>query len=384
MKIKVTSLLIITALTALILGGCGGGGGGGSTVTTVSGTVAKGPVAGATVVLYAITAGAKGAELGRFAPTLADGKYSINIGAYTGPILIESTGGTYTDEATGTAAQPAGVFRAFADNAAGNFNVAVTPLTEMAAVNILAAAPVTAATIKSNNAAIANTFGVSNIIGVQPANPAAAPPAGTSQASIDYTLALATFAKYMQLNTLTLAQAMVNLGSAAPSAQTLLDLAAARSAFIADPVRNNTGVTGNQAATTITLKLSTTGTLAVADAIGGVEVTLNLPAGVSIANTAGDASASVVASGVAVTGSTVGASFVDAAPDTVKVIVVKQPNGFGIGEYATVTLTKTAGAIVTPAHIIATGFKAANGIVGNGELGAALPNVAHTFTATFQ
>jgi hypothetical protein len=374
MKIRVISFLIM-ALTALVLAACGGGGGGGSSATVVSGVVSKGPITGATVVVYAVTGGAKGAELGRFTPTPASGAYSVNIGSYVGPVLVESTGGTYTDEATGTAGVSVGVvLRAFADNAAGAVNVAVTPLTEMAAVNI-GTSGITPAIIKAQNAAIANTFGVSDIIGVLP---------GTTGAALDYTLALATFSKYMQTKTLSLSQTLAALGAANPSAAVLSDLAIARSAFIGS-AQNTTGVTGNTAATSITVKLSTKGTLAVANSIGGVELTLNLPVGVSIANTAGDAAASVAASGEAVTGSTVGANFVDATPDTVKVIVVKQPVGFGIGEFATVTLTKTAGSVVTPAHIVVTGFKAVNGVVDvNGNLGDALAGVEHSFTATFQ
>lgn len=391
MKIKAISLLI-TALTALTLWGCGGGGGGGgSTSTTVSGIASKGPITGATVVVYAITAGAKGAALGSFSPTPASGSYSVNIGSYTGPVLVESTGGTYTDEATGATLQTVGVLRAFADNATGATSVAVTPLTEMAAVNILAAGTITPASIKTGNAAIANTFGVSDIIGVLPVNAASAPGSATT-AQIDYGLALATLAKYMQTKSFTLVQAMTALGAATPSAQTLVDLAAARTAFIGS-AQNLSGVTGNTASTTITLKLSTKGTLAVANSIGGVQLTLNLPVGVDIVNTAGVADPTkVVASGVAVVTTAeqaagvtnvVGGSYAAGTPSTVTVIVTKQQTGFGIGEFATVTLRKTNGSVVTPAHIVVTGFKAVNGVVGNGELGATIDGVEHSFTAAF-
>ncbi len=383
MKIRMISFLI-TALVTVIIGGCGGGGGGStaSNDTTVSGVVSKGPVTGATVVAYAITGGAKGSEIGRFTPTLAGGAYSINLGAYVGPVLLESTNGTYTDEATGTTLKPVGiVMRAFVDNAAGSTSAAVTPLTEMAAVNILAAGPVTAAAIKAENAKIAAVFGVTDIVSVLPANAAAAPGAATT-AQINYGLALATVSQYMaaQAQPFTLGQAVSALGSAAPSAQTLVDLATARSAFIGS-VRNLSGVTGNTAATSITLKLSTKGTLTAPNTIGGVEVIINLPAGVSIVNTAGDASAAVVASGVAVTGSTVGANLVAGAPDTVKVILVKQPAGFGIGEFATVTLAKTNGSVITPAHFYISGFKAVNG--GDVNPGAVLTGLDSAFTTTF-
>jgi len=273
------------------------------------------------------------------------------------------------------------VMRAFVENAAGSTSAAVTPLTEMAAVNILAAGPVTAPAIKAENAKIATVFGVTDIVGVLPANAAAAPGAA-STAQINYGLALATVSKYMELQAqpYTLGQAIAALGSAAPSAQTLVDLGTARSAFISS-VRNLSGVTGNVTATSITVKLSTKGILTAPNTIGGVEVIINLPAGVSIVNTAGDASAAVVASGVAATGSTAGANFVAGAPNTVKVILVKQPAGFGVGEFATVTLAKTNGSVVTPAHFFVSGFKAVNG--GDVNPGAILTGLDTAFTATF-
>lgn len=390
MKIRIFSFLIMT-ITALVMYGCGGGGGGAvDTTTTVSGVVSKSQVSGATITIYAIRSGAvdRSAALGSFGPTLATGAYSINIGNYTGPILVEARGGTYLDEASGNTLDISGLangLRAVKANAAGSVSVALTPLTEMAASDILAAPSIDEPTISRHNTEIANLFGVSDIIGVLPVN-AAATPGSATQAQIAYGLALATISQYIQQTPgATLGSAVATLGADQPATQTLVDLVAARNAFIGS-AQNKTGVTGNTAATAIVLKLSTTGTLATANSIGGIQVTINLPPGVSVANVAGDASAAVTATGVAAD-STSGAGFADAIlgqPATLKLLVVKT-SGFGTGEFATVNLIKTAGSVVTPAHFILTGFKAASGVVdANGNLGNALSGLAPVFVASFQ
>lgn len=392
MKIRVF-LLLISAITALVIGGCGGGGGGGGggSSTTVSGVVFKGPVSGSTVAVYAIRNGAvdRTTPLGVFSPTPASGAYSINIGTYSGPVLVEALGGTYLDEATGASGDISGLaggLQVFVADASGAVSANPTALTKMAANDIFLAATIDAATINRHNTEVGNLFGVSDIVGTVPVNAAAATPAGASQAQIDYGLALAAVSKYLQLHPgVTFGTALTTLGADTPTNQTLVDLAAARTAFISAP-ENKSGVTGNTAATSITLKLSTAGTLAVANSIGGIQVTINLPPGVSIANIGGDASSALSAS-LLTTGATIGAGFVDAVagqPATVKIVVTKT-SGFGIGEFATVTLTKTAGSVVTPAHLILTGFKAVNGVIdANGNLGNALSGVTPAFTATFQ
>jgi len=63
-----------------------------------------GPVNGATIEAYRMH------DTGAFEPfspprtttSAADGTYSLDVGGYTGPLVLAATGGTYTDEATGT------------------------------------------------------------------------------------------------------------------------------------------------------------------------------------------------------------------------------------------------------------------------------------------
>jgi hypothetical protein len=96
------------ALTASVIVACGGGGGnasggngpGSGATGTISGTAIKGPVNGATVTAYAIVNGAKGSRLGS-TQTKGTGDFTMSVGAYSGPMMLEVHGGSYTDEATG-------------------------------------------------------------------------------------------------------------------------------------------------------------------------------------------------------------------------------------------------------------------------------------------
>ena len=61
----------------------------------------KGPVNGARVFAYLVTANGKGALSGACTTTNSAGEYTLNAPARTGDLLIEASGGTYIDEVTG-------------------------------------------------------------------------------------------------------------------------------------------------------------------------------------------------------------------------------------------------------------------------------------------
>jgi len=98
----------------------------------VSGTVVKGPITGATVTIYAVdSAGVKGAVLAT-TTTGAGGTYNATV-AYTGPVLVEVTGGTYVDEATGATRTLSDPMRVMVTTTAGGtVTGVVTPLTTAA------------------------------------------------------------------------------------------------------------------------------------------------------------------------------------------------------------------------------------------------------------
>lgn len=141
---RVTTGLSVLALAASLLVGCGGGGsasdGGPAAVTTgtLSGTATKGPVSGAAVKAFAINNGARGSELGS-AMTDMSGDFTLTMGAYTGPVMLQVRGGSYLDEATGVrmnmldADELTCVVPAVAVTAGSAMaGVQVTPLTSMA------------------------------------------------------------------------------------------------------------------------------------------------------------------------------------------------------------------------------------------------------------
>ncbi|PHR67022.1 hypothetical protein [Alcanivorax sp.] len=130
---------IASLAVAVAIAGCGGGGGssGGGKApqpaakSAVSGAVTKGPVAGAELYLYQM--GADGKAMGDAVAgpiqTGADGSWSVQLAnSIPRPLLIESSGGTYTDEATGETVN-AGSLNSFLPEGAST--AAVTPLSEL-------------------------------------------------------------------------------------------------------------------------------------------------------------------------------------------------------------------------------------------------------------
>lgn len=192
---------IVYLLTVVAgLSACGdnvGGGVAATNSTIISGVASKGPLNGSTVCAYAIAADAKGAALGSCATNIVNGNYSIDIGAYTGPVLFEATGGTYTDEATGATVALASPLRSILSNATGSAaNVAVTALTELA-YQMANAVPggLTGANIQAAITSVQTNFGVADIINTLPVDALNVPP-GASPEQKTYALALATISQY--------------------------------------------------------------------------------------------------------------------------------------------------------------------------------------------
>lgn len=110
-------------LAVVVLGGlsaCGGGGGGDAGpagAPVIHGAVVKGPVTGATVCVYAVSGGAKGARIdltgsqvvGGCYVTQADGLYRLDLPAgTTGDVIIEASGGQYCSDEQPVAAGACG------------------------------------------------------------------------------------------------------------------------------------------------------------------------------------------------------------------------------------------------------------------------------------
>ncbi len=102
--------------------------------TTVTGSVVKGPVTGAQVCGYTVVANGRGTGLGSCTTTDASGTYTLTVPAGSGPLWVEATGGSYTDETTAAATTlPAGsALRGLVTANGGSVSTMLTPLTTLA------------------------------------------------------------------------------------------------------------------------------------------------------------------------------------------------------------------------------------------------------------
>ncbi len=207
-KVMVTLTLLIGSLS---LFGCGGGGssattargtaGANGTSGMISGTAVKGPIMGGTVTAYAVTNGTMGAQLASGTTDNA-GNYSLSIGDYAGSVMLQMSGGTYIDEATGTtvAMAPGDVMTAITPSVMSGgtmTNIQVTPLTSMAqAMANNMAGGMTAANITAANTSVGSFFMVSDILHTQPMNPLTSGSGGTATQDMkNYGMAIAAMSQ---------------------------------------------------------------------------------------------------------------------------------------------------------------------------------------------
>lgn len=197
-KRYISKALLLLCLP-LVVAGCGDdddeGTSGGATV--INGLATKGPIKGAQVGIYQLSAtGARGGLLGS-GTTGNDGSFAVSIPASqsAGPLLFTVTGqpgATYASESTGTdvAFGAAESFNAVVDGGAASRNINVSPLTEAAfqkLPQILAATPgpdsaaKLASAIVAANTRVGSLFNVSDIL----ADPAGDPTHRTALLIID-------------------------------------------------------------------------------------------------------------------------------------------------------------------------------------------------------
>jgi len=202
--------LITAALFAslILLAGCGGGGGTSTTPGngTISGTAIKGPVSDAAITAFGMNSnGTKGHQIGATA-TDAQGNFSMNVGNHAGPFMLQMTGGSFTDEATGTVmTMGAGdMMTALVPSMTAGENVTnirMTPLTSMAqqmAQNM--SGGMTEANITQANSAMGQYFGVNDILYTQPMNPLAnGAGAAATQDQRDYGMTIAAMSQYAHM-----------------------------------------------------------------------------------------------------------------------------------------------------------------------------------------
>lgn len=127
------NLTTLTAISAaLALAACGGGddappAAAAPSPTTIKGAAVKGPVTGAKVTVR------KASDSTVLATTTTGdgGAYTVNVD-YTGDVVVEISGGKYTDEATRQTTDLAAPLKAVLTASGGTVNGIVTPVTTMA------------------------------------------------------------------------------------------------------------------------------------------------------------------------------------------------------------------------------------------------------------
>ncbi len=163
-------------ITFSILAGCGSGGGGDGTSSrnssggSINGIAMKGPVAGATVTVFAVNADSTiGRQIGS-AQTDGQGKFSVLVENYSGAVMLRMTGGSYMDEATGMRMTmgPDDVMTSMIPFVGPDSKVSgihMTPLTSMAqAMAQNMSGGMNQANMTEANQAIGRYFGVSDIL----------------------------------------------------------------------------------------------------------------------------------------------------------------------------------------------------------------------------
>jgi hypothetical protein len=164
--------------------------------------VIKGPVANATVNAYAVAGGQIGTAIGS-ATTDGNGNFTLPIGSYSGPLVLQASAGTFRDEATGghmtmafgdvmTAALPS------VASGATVSGIQVTPVTSMAQTRALQmTGGMSDANIAAANTAMGNYFSVSDILHVAPMNPLLPGSGATASADArNYGMSLAAISQY--------------------------------------------------------------------------------------------------------------------------------------------------------------------------------------------
>lgn len=343
----VKQILAMALLT--LLAACGGGGGSGGTspaVTTVSGVASKGIIIKGTVAVYPVANGAKAGNA-LAVGSINNGTYSVNIGDYSGPIVVEAYG-EYSDESTGkTLTVPASAPLRAALNYATtgkSFTMPVTPLTDLAYRQAIQAGALTPTSIQAANDQISYAMRL-DIINTIPAAPTVDAFKTATQNQKDYALILAAVSQVMATQGTTLEATLASLNSGLASTETATALNNALAAYV-DPANTNntTGVT------TVPDTLKNIGTIGkkmtlslAGDSVSSVQafsVTLTLPDGILLRT---NSDGTLLDSVFMKTGSAATAKNVqiiaryDAANRTVDLALLAPSGGLKTGDVLTIT-----------------------------------------------
>jgi hypothetical protein len=341
-------------LAAMTLFGCGGGGGGGTAAdsVTISGVAAKGPINGGNIKVYAVKNGQvdTSAVLGS-GTTATDGSgvYSVTLNSVlAGPVVVEVSGGTFTDEASGTPNVALKTpLRAVVSSVADGAKIAVTPLTHLAFEQVDGIGEYTSVVIDNANSQIGSFFGVDDIIHSLPFDPTQPVPAGSIGDQTKYAGVLGVFSQFVndRKGTKTLDDALV---AALQELETELEVNGGFTQATVDLL--NTSITnytnsgknnGGSIPSTIifnkgVLQLATLGSLTGGVLINAIDCTITLPPGVTVKAdpASGETLAGVVTPSSRAASNSFASAKYDKAAGTLRIILFNVQPGFAIGEFA--------------------------------------------------
>lgn len=360
----VKSFLAVLAISLLSLsGGCGGGGGGSvTTITNVSGTASKGLLYPGSVSIFAVdAAGTRAASPLATVATDSSGKFSANIGAYNGNIVLEATG-IYIDEAKGSvvvidAIRP--MRAAVSDIISGaTRNIVVTPLTDLACS---LAGTFTTANITAANSRVSSLFKIADITTVEPVQPSVEVMSAASPGQQTYTMALATISQMAKAANPSAPAAFSQITSILAAFKTDLDSSPSASLGVANKnafnaalgvvtsgslsgfstAATNLGAAGTR---TLTLTIAVTG---VPDTklVGGIQGTITLPSGTSVR--LDPVVSGAVLSGLFVLSGNVAGSLLATNAQTLPALTfgIANYNGFANGDFAALAVDVSSEAL---------------------------------------
>jgi hypothetical protein len=214
--------LAYLGIFALVLVGCGSSGGDAEQTVNglIKGSAVKGPVANADISGFTIAMNGMKGELIGTVHTDNEGNFTLMIGSHSGPVLLEMSGGHYTDEATGTmmnVTQGDIMTSAIPAFRSGEImdGVLITPLTSMAqtmAQNMTDG--MTGENITAAHNAVGMYFDVSDILQIHPMNPLMDGAGNLADPDmIHYGMVLASmseYAKTMNLDTCSVVTSLMN------------------------------------------------------------------------------------------------------------------------------------------------------------------------------
>jgi hypothetical protein len=362
---KIKSLIALTlCLAVLALAGCGSSSSDNPPVTTqpgtqpalstvINGLASKGPINTGTVKVFAVRDGVTDTSVPIAQGTTdANGNFTVDAGGFNGPVVVEVTGGSFTDEVSGTQVTLKTKMRTMvASTGTGTNTVAVTPLTELAAKRTETHAAITPDVINESNKNVGATFNLTDIVTTLPIASGNAEQKKHASACGSISQLINTSKHAGESLDDALTRVMGEMESEIEHAGGLSDdslnkINTAVTEFNNSGKNPSGSVAPSATPTDGVLKISTAG----ANVMGALDMTIDLPAGVTV-NVAdpatGEAAAGTVTnSGSAGAGTQVVAKVIPAAGSTPGKMVIGMINstGFGAGECLTIDFKIAAGA----------------------------------------